>query len=120
MTLSAVTRCLGQYKAAWGWALTQVSTITMSVAGLESRASPCTVTLKDLTLPPTLVSPRSCANQRVPQASTWVEVFDPRWEVVHSWGGCPTWQLSRVGPRAGLVATKICWHWGPTDLRSCR
>lgn len=29
------------------------------------------------------------------QASTWVEVFDPRWEVVHSWGGCPTWQLSQ-------------------------
>lgn len=29
------------------------------------------------------------------QSSTWLEVFDPRWEVVHSWGGCPTWQLSR-------------------------
>jgi hypothetical protein len=22
-------------------------------------------------------------------------VFDVRWEAVHSWGGCPTWQLSR-------------------------
>lgn len=29
------------------------------------------------------------------QSSTWLEVFDPRWEVVHSWGGCPTWQLSQ-------------------------
>ena len=43
--------CLGQYRAAWGWALTQ--------------------------------------------SSTWLEVFDVRWEAVHSWGGCPTWQLSR-------------------------
>ena len=43
------------------------------------------------------------------QANTWLEVFDPRWEVVHSWGGCPTWQMTRfllglqprfdVGPR---------------------
>lgn len=43
------------------------------------------------------------------QSSTWLEVFDPRWEAVHSWGGCPTWQLSQfllgfvprfdVGPR---------------------
>ena len=44
---------LGQYKAAWGWAMQQ--------------------------------------------SSTWVEVFDPRWEATHSWGGCPTWQLSRYG-----------------------
>ena len=29
------------------------------------------------------------------QANTWVEVFDSRWEKVHSWGGCPTWQLSK-------------------------
>ena len=29
------------------------------------------------------------------QSSTWLEVFDPRWEKVHSWSGCPTWQLSR-------------------------
>ena len=28
------------------------------------------------------------------QSSTWLEVFDPRWEKVHSWSGCPTWQLS--------------------------
>jgi hypothetical protein len=43
------------------------------------------------------------------QSSTWLEVFDVRWEAVHSWGGCPTWQLSRfllgfaprldIGPR---------------------
>lgn len=31
------------------------------------------------------------------QSSTWPEVFDVRWEAVHSWGGCPTWQLSRYG-----------------------
>jgi len=29
------------------------------------------------------------------QSSTWLEVFDVRWEAVHSWGGCPTWQLSK-------------------------
>jgi hypothetical protein len=29
------------------------------------------------------------------QSSTWLEVFDARWEVVHSWSSCPTWQLSR-------------------------
>ena len=29
------------------------------------------------------------------QSPTWLEVFDVRWEMVHSWGGCPTWQLSQ-------------------------
>lgn len=42
------------------------------------------------------------------QASTWLEVFDPRWEVVHSWGGCPTWQLSQyvlgLSPRLDVGA----------------
>jgi len=42
------------------------------------------------------------------QSSTWLEVFDPRWEAVHSWGGCPTWQLSRfclgLAPRFELGA----------------
>ena len=28
-------------------------------------------------------------------SNTWPEVFDLRWEMVHSWGGCPTWQLSQ-------------------------
>lgn len=27
--------------------------------------------------------------------STWLEVFDNRWEAVHSWSGCPTWQLTK-------------------------
>jgi hypothetical protein len=52
---------------------------------------------------------RSAWGWAATQASTWLEVFDPRWEKVHSWSGCPTWQLSKytlgltprydVGPR---------------------
>lgn len=28
-------------------------------------------------------------------ATTWYEVFDPRWSHCHQWSGCPTWILSR-------------------------
>ena len=38
---------------------------------------------------------RSAWGWALTQANTWLEVFDPRWEVVHSWGGCPTWQMTR-------------------------
>ena len=37
---------------------------------------------------------RSAWGWAATQSSTWLEVFDPRWEKVHSWSGCPTWQLS--------------------------
>mmetsp|Transcript_37487 Transcript_37487/g.81237 ORF Transcript_37487/g.81237 Transcript_37487/m.81237 type:complete len:259 (+) Transcript_37487:1-777(+) len=52
---------------------------------------------------------KTCWGWALSQSPTWIEVFDVRWEMVHSWGGCPTWQLSRyflglqpredVGPR---------------------
>lgn len=37
---------------------------------------------------------RSAWGWAATQSSTWLEVFDGRWEKVHSWSGCPTWQLS--------------------------
>ena len=44
--------------------------------------------------------------------STWLEVFDNRWEVVHSWGGCPTWQMSKfllgLCPRADAGESVAC------------
>jgi len=30
-------------------------------------------------------------------ATTWYEVFDPRWSHCHQWSGCPTWILTRYG-----------------------
>ena len=37
---------------------------------------------------------RSAWGWAATQSSTWLEVFDGRWEKVHSWSGCPTWQLT--------------------------
>lgn len=59
------------------------------------------------------------------QSSTWLEVFDPRWEVIHSWGGCPTWQLSQYGlglsPRfdVGPRHFDLSLHVGQSVLTSC-
>ena len=36
----------------------------------------------------------ACVGWALQQSPTWLEVFDVRWRL-HSWGGCPTWQLSR-------------------------
>lgn len=38
---------------------------------------------------------RSAWGWAATQSSTWLEVFDGRWEKVHSWSGCPTWQLTQ-------------------------
>lgn len=59
------------------------------------------------------------------QATTWLEVFDPRWEKVHSWSGCPTWQLSRfclgLSPRLDVGARhfQLQLHCG-TELMSAQ
>lgn len=39
-------------------------------------------------------------------ATTWWEIFDPRWSQCHSWSSAPTWQLSRytLGIRVGRDA----------------
>ena len=60
------------------------------------------------------------------QSSTWLEVFDPRWEAVHSWGGCPTWQLSQfalgLSPRFDVAPRHfdLSLHVGQGVLGSCR
>lgn len=58
------------------------------------------------------------------QSSTWLEVFDPRWESVHSWGGCPTWQMSQywlgLSPRLDVGARhfELALHVG-NELPAC-
>lgn len=77
---------------------------------------------------------RSAWGWAATQSSTWLEVFDPRWEKVHSWSGCPTWQLSAftlglvprydIGPRHYdlqlYVATSLLSTGGVSGRVPCR
>jgi hypothetical protein len=53
-------------------------------------------------------------------ATTWWEVFDPRWSRCHAWSGAPTWQMSRyllgLHPRGDLGVNTYELAVSPTAL----